>query len=131
VVIGLLTILLPYMIISITNALVAIEPSYAEAAQSLGAGPLRTFLRVTLPLSSPGIASGCLLVFLLTLSAYVTVTVLGGPQTKMLVSLVYDSVVAFQWPRAASLAFVLLAIALAVSALILLVVRPGRGRKTA
>ena len=52
---------------------------------------------------------GALLVFLLTLSAYVTITLLGGPRSKLLVSLVYDSVVAFQWPQAAALAFVLLA----------------------
>jgi len=126
VVIGLLTILLPYMIISIANALAGIDKSYGEAAQALGAGPVRTFLHVTLPLSSPGVASGMLLVFLLTLSAYVTVTVLGGPQSKMLVSLVYDGVVAFQWPRAAALAFVLLAIALLVAGLILAVLRPQR-----
>jgi putative spermidine/putrescine transport system permease protein len=126
VVIGLLTILLPYMIISIANSLAAIDRSYHEAAQSLGAGPLRTFLHVTLPLSSPGIASGMLLVFLLTLSAYVTVTLLGGPQSKMLVSLVYDGVVAFQWPRAAALAFVLLAIALVIAGLIQAVLRPQR-----
>jgi putative spermidine/putrescine transport system permease protein len=126
VVIGLLTILLPYMIISIANALATIDKSYGEAAQALGAGPFRTFLHVTLPLSSPGVASGLLLVFLLTLSAYVTVTLLGGPQSKMLVSLVYDGVVAFQWPRAASLAFVLLLIALAVAGLILAVLRPQR-----
>jgi putative spermidine/putrescine transport system permease protein len=126
VVIGLLTILLPYMIISIANALATIDKSYGEAAQALGAGPFRTFLHVTLPLSSPGVASGMLLVFLLTLSAYVTVTLLGGPQSKMLVSLVYDGVVAFQWPRAAALAFVLLALALVVAGLILAVLRPQR-----
>jgi putative spermidine/putrescine transport system permease protein len=128
VVIGLLTILLPYMIISVANSVAAIDPVYRDAAQSLGAGPARTFWRVTLPLSAPGVASGALLVFLLTLSAYVTVTLLGGAQSKMLVSLVYDSVVAFQWPKAAALAFVLLALALAVSALILAVLRPGRVR---
>jgi putative spermidine/putrescine transport system permease protein len=88
VIVGLLTILLPYMIISIANSLAAIDRSYHEAAQALGAGPIRTFLHVTLPLSSPGVASGALLVFLLTLSAYVTVTLLGGPQAKMLASLV-------------------------------------------
>ena len=132
VIIGLLTILLPFMIISIANSLAAIDRSYHEAAQALGAGPIKTFLHVTLPLSSPGIAAGALLVFLLTLSAYVTVTLLGGPQSKMLVSLVYDGVVAFQWPRAAALAFVLLALALAVAGLIQAVLRPqrvgGRGR---
>lgn len=126
VIVGLLTILLPYMIISIANSLASLDPRYEEAAQSLGAGPIRTFFYVTLPLSSPGVASGLLLVFLLTLSAYVTITVLGGPQSKLLVSLVYDSVVSFQWPMAAALAFTLLAMALAVSGLIMAVLRPAR-----
>lgn len=126
VVVGLMTILLPYMVISIANTLASLDKRYEEAAQALGAGPIRTFFHVTLPLSSPGVASGLLLVFLLTLSAYVTIAVLGGPRSKLLVSMVYDSVVSFQWPQAAALAFVLLAIALAITGLILAVVRPGR-----
>lgn len=126
VVLGLMTILLPYMIVSIANTLTALDKQYEEAAQSLGAGPWRTFVHVTLPLSAPGVASGMLLVFLLTLSAYVTVTLLGGPRSKILVSLVFDSVTSFQWPRAAALSFVLLLLALAVSALILALLRPSR-----
>ncbi len=126
VVLGLLTILLPYMVISIANVLASLDPRYEEAAQALGAGPIRTFVHVTLPLSAPGVASGLLLVFLLTLSAYVTIAVLGGPQSKLLVSLVYDSVVSFHWPQAAALAFTLLAIALTVAGAIMAVVRPGR-----
>lgn len=130
VVLGLLTIMLPYMVISIANALAALDTRYDEAAQALGAGPIRTFVHVTLPLSTPGVASGMLLVFLLTLSAYVTITLLGGPRSKLLVSLIYDSVVAFQWPRAAALAFILLAIALALTGVILGVLRPGRVQGT-
>lgn len=126
IVLGLLTILLPYMVISIANTLAGMDVRYQEAAQSLGASPMRTFLHVTLPLSAPGVASGLLLVFLLTLSAYVTITLLGGPRSKLLVSLIYDNVVGFQWPQAAALAFVLLALALAATALILAVIRPGR-----
>jgi putative spermidine/putrescine transport system permease protein len=126
VIVGLMTILLPYMVISIANTLAALDRRYEEAAQALGAGPVRTFLHVTLPLSTPGIASGMLLVFLLTLSAYVTIALLGGPRSKLLVSMVYDSVSAFQWPHAAALAFVLLALALTVTALILAVLRPRR-----
>jgi putative spermidine/putrescine transport system permease protein len=126
VVIALMTILLPYMVISIANTLAALDRRYEEAAQALGAGPVRTFLHVTLPLSTPGVASGTLLVFLLTLSAYVTITLLGGPRSKLLVSMIYDSVTAFQWPRAAALAFVLLALALVFTALILALLRPGR-----
>lgn len=131
VVVGLMTILLPYMVISIANALGAIDAQYREAAQSLRASPFRTFIHVVWPLSSPGVASGLLLVFLLTLSAYVTITVLGGPRTKLLVSLVFDSVASFRWPLAAALSFVLLALALAFSAAILALLRPqkvqGRG----
>ena len=130
VVVALMTILLPYMVISIANTLAALDRRYEEAAQALGASPLRTFVHVTLPLSTPGIASGTLLVFLLTLSAYVTITLLGGPRSKLLVSMIYDSVTAFQWPRAAALAFVLLALALAFTALILVVLRPGRVQGT-
>jgi putative spermidine/putrescine transport system permease protein len=131
VVVGLMTILLPYMVISVANALSAIDVQYRDAAQSLRASPLRTFIHVTWPLSSPGVASGLLLVFLLTLSAYVTITVLGGPRTKLLVSLVFDSVASFRWPLAAALSFVLLGVALAFSGLILALLRPqkvqGRG----
>jgi putative spermidine/putrescine transport system permease protein len=126
VAVGLLTILLPYMIICLVNALLTVDRSLEEAAQSLGAGPWRTFLHVTLPLTTPGIASGLLLVFLLTLSAYVTVQLLGGPQSKMLVSLVYDAVMSFVWPRAAALAFVLLGASLALSTLMLRGLRPQR-----
>lgn len=126
VVLALLTILLPYMIISVANTLASIDPSYEEAAQSLGAGPVRTFLNVTLPLSSPGVASGLMLVFFLTLSAYVTITLLGGPRYKLLVSLVYDSVGTLQWPQAAALSFILLALALMVGAGIQALLRPQR-----
>ena len=131
VVVALMTILLPYMVISIANTLAALDRRYEEAAQALGASPLRTFVHVTLPLSTPGIASGTLLVFLLTLSAYVTITLLGGPRSKLLVSMIYDSVTAFQWPRAAALAFVLLALALVFTALIVALMRPGRVQGTA
>ncbi len=126
VVVGLMTILLPYMVISIANTLSGLDPRYEEAAQSLGAGPIRTFVHVTLPLSTPGVASGMLLVFLLTLSAYVTITLLGGPRSKLLVSMIYD----FQWPRAAALAFILLAIALVLTAIIMAVLRPARVQGT-
>lgn len=126
VVIGLMTILLPFMVISITNSLTSIDRVYGEAAQSLGAGPVRTFLHVTFPLSSPGVAGGLMTTFFLFLSAYVTVSLLGGPRAKLLVSMVYDQVISFNWPRAAALSFVMLVIALTFGALVQIVLRPGR-----
>ena len=126
VTLGLLTILLPFMIVSLTNSLVTIDKSYSEAAQSLGAGPWRTFWRVTVPLSSPGIASGLLLVTFLALSAYVSIALLGGPRYKLLVSFVFESVGTFRWPRAAALSFVLLVMALAIGVILQLLIRPQR-----
>lgn len=123
---GLMTIMLPYMVISVANALASIDAQYKEAAQSLRADPVRTFIHVTWPLSSPGVASGMLLVFLLTLSAYVTITLLGGPRMKLLVSLVFDAVGAFRWPLAAAISFGMLVMALIVSALIMALLRPQR-----
>lgn len=125
---GLLTVLLPYVIISIANTLVQIDKVYGEAAHSLGASPLRTFIHVTWPLSSPGVAAGLMLSFFLMLSAYVTIALLGGPRYKLLVSMIFDAVVAFQWPKAAAIAFILLAIALFGAVLIQLVLRPQRVR---
>ena len=69
-----------------------------------------------------------MIVFFLSLSAYVTISLLGGPRFKMLVSLVFDTVVTFQWPRAAALSFVLLLLALCGGAVILAITRPGRVR---
>lgn len=128
VVIGLMTILLPYMIISVLNALNTIDKRYREAAASLGASPWRTFIHVTLPLSAPGVLTGTLLVFLLTLSAYITVSLLGGPRFKLLVSLVYDAVQTFQWAKAGALAFILLAVALAVATVLIVTLRPAGGK---
>jgi putative spermidine/putrescine transport system permease protein len=125
---GLLTVLLPYVIISIANTLVQIDKVYGEAAQSLGASPLRTFIHVTWPLSSPGVAAGLMLSFFLMLSAYVTIALLGGPRYKLLVSMIYDAVVAFQWSKAAAIAFILLGIALTGALAIQLVLRPQRVR---
>ncbi|TCR61812.1 ABC transporter permease [Bosea sp. BK604] len=123
---ALMTIMLPYMVISICNALATIDSYYREAAQSLRANPFQTFVHVTWPLSSPGVASGMLLVFLMSLSAYVAIVLLGGPRMKLLVSLIFDSAATFRWPLAAAMSFVLLAIALVVCALILMVLRPQR-----
>jgi putative spermidine/putrescine transport system permease protein len=125
---GLLTVLLPYVIISIANTVTQIDKVYGEAAHSLGASPLRTFIHVTWPLSSPGVAAGLMLSFFLMLSAYVTIALLGGPRYKLLVSMIFDAVVAFQWSKAAALAFILLVIALMGALLIQLVLRPQRVR---
>jgi putative spermidine/putrescine transport system permease protein len=108
VVIGLTHIFLPFMVISLLNVLQSIDPRVEAAARSLGASAFRTFLRVTLPLSLPGIITGSILVFLLGISSYLTPLVLGGGIVKTIPILVVQSLLTtFQWNVGAALSLIL------------------------
>lgn len=107
VLIGLTSILLPYMIINITNTLITIDPVLKEAASAHGAGPLRAFLNVTLPLSRAGMVSGSVIVFTIAMSTYIISFLLGGPRVKLIGNLIFDATSSFNWPMAAALSVVL------------------------
>jgi putative spermidine/putrescine transport system permease protein len=112
VLIGLVHFSMPTMILILAAAISHVDPAYERAAASLGARPVRTFLRVTLPLSWPGIASGSLVVFAWTFSAFVTPELLGGGRVKMIANVVKDLALdAFNWPGSAAFAAVALALA--------------------
>jgi putative spermidine/putrescine transport system permease protein len=70
-----------------------------EAARAAGATPMQAFLRVTLPLSFPGVVSGSLLVFSLSITAYALPALLGGTKVKLIAALAYDAMlVGYNWP---------------------------------
>lgn len=77
-------ILLPFMALPIYSTMKGISPHYVKAAISLGATPFQAFRRVYLPLSLPGVAAGCLLVFVLALGYYITPDLVGGRGDQML-----------------------------------------------
>jgi putative spermidine/putrescine transport system permease protein len=115
VIVGLVHIYVPFMVLTLVGVIGRIDRTLEEAARGLGAGRLRTFLEVTLPLSLPGILAGSLLVFALAISAYVTPVVLGGNNVLTLPMLIYQQVSAsFNLGFAGALGVVLLAVSLAL-----------------
>ena len=104
VTIALVHVTLPVVVIMLAAALSHIDPNYAKAAESLGAGPIRAFLTVTLPLSAPGIIAGFTTAFAWTFSAFATPQLIGGGKVNMISNLVYQLGFAnFNFPFAASL----------------------------
>lgn len=105
IVIALTHVFLPFMILPIMSAVQSIDPALTSAARSLGAGRITVIRRVLLPLAMPGIQAGCILVFVLSLSAYVTPALIGGLRVKTMAVSVVDALLdTFQWPLGAALA---------------------------
>jgi putative spermidine/putrescine transport system permease protein len=107
-IVGLVHIFMPFMALSIAGALQGISPDIERAARSLGASPWKAFWRVTWPLSLPGVFAGTLLVFVLSVSAYVIPILLGGSNVLVTPMLVVQQLLdAFNWPLGSALAMVM------------------------
>ena len=101
--VGLTYALLPFMILPLYGAIARMDPRLPEAARDLGAGPLRVFREVTLPLTMPGIISGCMLVFLPALGMFYIPDVLGGAKSMLLGNFIRDQFLATRdWPMGAA-----------------------------
>jgi putrescine transport system permease protein len=102
---------LPFMVLPLYATLERMDPALAEAAHDLGASRARAFWRVTFPLSLPGVAAGCLLVFIPASGEFVVPDLLGGPETPMIGRVLWLEF--FQnrdWPVACALATILAAV---------------------
>nr|WP_269327647.1 ABC transporter permease [Kineosporia mesophila] len=111
VVIALVQIFLPYAVLAMTSGFGRLDDTLEQAAASLGAGRITRFLRVTLPLTLPGVLTGLLLVFVLSISAYVTPRLIGGGRVFVLASEIYDQATnQLNWPLAAALSLVLVVV---------------------
>jgi putrescine transport system permease protein len=108
---GLVYSYLPFMVLPLFATLESLDPALIEAAQDLGCRPLFAFLRVTLPLSLPGILAGLLLVFVPAVGEFVIPDLLGGPGTLMIGKVVWDEFFTnHDWPMAAAVAVAMLAL---------------------
>lgn len=90
IIIGMIYVMLPFMVLAIASVLQNMNPSLREASRDLGAGAFTTFLKVTLPLSVPGIVAGTLIVFTLSISSYVTPRIMSGGRSVVSSMLIYD-----------------------------------------
>jgi putative spermidine/putrescine transport system permease protein len=109
IVIGLTELLLPFMVFPLMSAIESIHPSLEEAAQNLGAGRVAVFWRVILPMSRPGLVSGCLLVYSMALGSLIVPALLGAPSDTMLGGSIYNEVMnTLNWPFASAMGLLLL-----------------------
>ena len=124
VVIGLVSVTLPFMIVTLQSVIEQIDGTLEDAAQSLGASHATVLRRVVLPLATPGLLAGTMLCFTLCMNAYATPVLIGGPKFKMMAPEVYQQVAnAMDWPFGSALAFVLMAVTLLLTTVATLLVQ--------
>jgi spermidine/putrescine transport system permease protein len=110
VVIGLCYVLLPFMFLPIYASVEKLDPALLQASDDLGATPLQGFLRVTLPLTAPGVLAGCLLVFIPALGNFIVPALLGGAKVMLVGNTIEQQFLAARnWPFGAALAMLVLA----------------------
>jgi putative spermidine/putrescine transport system permease protein len=118
VVVGIITVNLPFMVLTLQSVIEGISRSIEEAALSLGAAPFQAFRRVLWPLALPGTLAGTILTFILAMNAYATPVLLGGPKFQMMGPLVYGQFSqSNNWPFGAAISFVLMAATLVLTLL--------------
>lgn len=118
VVLALAQVQMPLMVLPLITALSRIDPNLPDASAALGAGYWRTFFKVILPLSLPGIIAGCLLTYAAALSAFITQSLVGGGQMLFMPMYIYQqSSTLNNWPFAAAISIIFLVAVLAVIAI--------------
>jgi putative spermidine/putrescine transport system permease protein len=118
VVIGTLSVNLPFMVLTLQSVFEGIDARLEEAARGLGAEPGRAFWRIVWPLALPGIGIATILSFILGMNAYATPVLLGGPRFQMMAPLLFwEFNTNSNWPFSAALAFILMATTLLLTTL--------------
>ena len=124
VVLALAQVQMPLMVLPLITSLGKLDPNLADASAALGAGTWRTFLRVILPLSLPGIVAGCMLTFGAAVTAFITQSLIGGARPVYMPLYIYQQALTLQnWPFAAAVSIIFM---LAVLLFVMLFERLGQ-----
>jgi spermidine/putrescine transport system permease protein len=111
ILIGLVYTSLLFMVVPLVSSLESLDNSLIEAAYNLGAKGPAILRQIVIPHAAPGITSGCIVVFMLTLGNYLTPNLLGGKNSQWFTELIYTQfIVRFNWEQGAAFGFLLLAL---------------------
>jgi spermidine/putrescine transport system permease protein len=109
VILGMVYFYIPFMVLPLYSSLEKIPRQFIEASYDLGAGAATTFLKITLPLSLPGVFAGCILTFVPCMGDFLTAEFLGGPKTYLIGNLIQNQfLMAQDWPFGSALTALLL-----------------------
>lgn len=113
IILGMVYIFIPFMFMPVYASVEKLDWTLVRASLDLGAGPIRTFLRIILPLTAPGIAGGAIIVFIPALGNFVVPAILGGAKVMMLGNLIEQQFLAARnWPFGSALAMMVMAVML-------------------
>ncbi|PSJ60910.1 ABC transporter permease [Pseudaminobacter soli (ex Li et al. 2025)] len=113
IILGMVYIFIPFMFMPIYASVEKLDWRLVQASLDLGAGPVRTFLRIVLPLTAPGVIGGAVIVFIPALGNFIVPAVLGGAKVMMLGNLIETQFLAARnWPFGSALAMMVMAVML-------------------
>lgn len=116
VIVGTVSVVLPFMILSLQSAIENVDFSVVDAALNLGASRSQAFVRVFFPIVLPGVITGFVLVFILCMNAYATPFLLGGPGYRMMAPVLYNEITTVaNWPFGSAIAFILMTVTIVVT----------------
>ncbi|MXY76238.1 MAG: ABC transporter permease [Acidimicrobiia bacterium] len=124
ILIGMIHVMLPFMILVLYSSMSGVDESLVESADSLGARPRQTFVRIYLPLISPGLIAGSLLVLIMSMGFFILPAVLGGGGDITIPIYVQTQIRLFKWGIASAMSMILLIVTLALFALLTKVFDP-------
>lgn len=131
-VVALAQVQMPLMVLPLITALSRLDPNLLDASAALGAGAWRTFRKVILPLTIPGIVAGCLLTYAAAITAFITQTLIGGGQLLYMPMYIYQqSSTLNNWPFAAAISIIFLAAVLLAVSIFNMLGRLSRGHAQA
>lgn len=126
VLVGMVYAFILFMMLPLYNALETLDRDQVEAARDLGAGTVRIHRRIVIPHAKPGIAVGCIMVFMLAVSSYAVPAILGSPGTRWFTEIIYQWFFEGQnWPQGSAYAFILLVLCLVFIILMMKLFRVG------